>query len=201
MMKSLMTALAMAAVISVLCGCADHRKADVPLASTELMIRFFSSMRKGDHASAVQQGVKLYAMDNSQDSVIQLVMLEQANQYVSEVQRCLNSGNLQAALAVLDRGIKQYPENKALGQCRRRVRQLRNVKALLQAMENANNSASMSAALTAARIGLAANMTPQLQKHFAGYEEKIAQLRKSEQKNEKTPSLVEPGVPLNTRVN
>ena len=192
--------MAAAVLLLVICGCGGSRQTDLPLASTELMIRFFSSMRKGDHASAVQQGVKLYAVDNSQDSVVQLVMLEQANQYISEVQKYLNSGDLKAALAVIDQGIKQYPKNKALGQYRRKVRQLRNVKALLQAMDNANNSASMAAALTAARIGLAANMTPMLESHFAEYEKKIAQVRKNERKSEKTPSLVEPDV-IGTKVN
>ena len=187
-------------LLLILCGCGEKRQENIPIASTELMIRFFSSMRKGDHASAVKQGVKLYALDNSQDSVVQLIMLEQANQYISEVQKHLNSGDLKTALAVLEKGMKQYPDNKALGQYHRRVRQLRNVNALLRAMDNANNSASMSAALTAAKIGLAANMTPALEKYFADYEDKIAQIRKTETKNEKTPSLIEPDV-FSTKVN
>ena len=181
-------------MLLLISGCGNELPVDVPLASTELMIRFFASMRKGDHASAVQQGVKLYAIDNSQESVIQLVMLEQANQYVSEVQKYLNSGDLKSALAILETGMQKYPDNKTLPRYYRQVRQLRNVKALLDAMERADNSASMSAALTAARIGLAANMTSRLESYFAEYEKKIAAVRSTERKAEKTPSLVEPHV-------
>ena len=81
-MKKFTTCFFLAAVCALLflCGCKKKSSSELPAASSELMIRFFASMRRGDHASAVQQGVKLYALDNSQDSVIQLVMLEQANQ-------------------------------------------------------------------------------------------------------------------------
>ncbi|MBO5899968.1 MAG: hypothetical protein J6Q80_04465 [Lentisphaeria bacterium] len=160
------------------------------------MVRFFASMRKGDHASAVQQGVKLYALDKSQEAVIQLVMLEQANQYVEEAQKALNSGDLNRALSVLSEGMKKYPENMALPQHYRRVRQLRNVKALIEAMERAKNSASMSASLTAARIGLAANSTPELEAYFKEYEKRIEEVRKNEKKIEKTPSIVEPAIEI-----
>ena len=177
-----------------LTGCGNGSNVEPPLASTDLMIRFFASMRKGAHSSAVQQGIKLYAIDNSQDSVIQLVMLSQANHYVSEAQKYLNSGNLKSALAILESGMKKYPDNKSLPQYYRKVRQLRNVSALLGAMERAQNSASMAASLTAARIGLASNMTPALEEHFSNYEKKIAQVRKTERNAEKTPSLVEPHV-------
>ncbi|MBE6386688.1 MAG: hypothetical protein E7045_01315 [Lentisphaerae bacterium] len=166
------------------------------MASTELMVRFFASMRKGDHASAVQQGVKLYALDKSQEAVIQLVMLEQANQYVEEAQKALNSGDLNRALSVLSEGMKKYPENMALPQHYRRVRQLRNVKALIEAMERAKNSASMSASLTAARIGLAANSTPELEAYFKEYGKRIEEVRMNEKKIEKTPSIVEPAIEI-----
>ena len=197
-MKKFTTCFFLVAVCALLflCGCKKKSSSELPAASSELMIRFFASMRRGDHASAVQQGVKLYALDNSQDSVIQLVMLEQANQYVSEAQKMLNTGNLQGAVDILAEGIKRYPENKNLHLYHRRVRQLRNVKALIGAMERANNSASMAAALTAARIGLAANTTPALEKYFQEYEEKIAAVRSTEKKVEKTPSLIEPELDL-----
>lgn len=181
--------------IVVFCGC-EKPHPPPPVASTELMVRFFASMRKGDHASAVQQGVKLYALDKSQEAVIQLVMLEQANQYVEEAQKALNSGDLNRALSVLSEGMKKYPENMALPQHYRRVRQLRNVKALIDAMERAKNSASMSASLTAARIGLAANSTPELKAYFKEYEKRIEEVRKNEKKIEKTPSIVEPAIEL-----
>lgn len=180
------------------CGCQENDNAVPPTASSELMIRFFASMRKGDHASAVQQGVKLYALDNSQDSVIQLVMLEQANQYVTQAQKHLNTGNLKAASDVLVSGMKNYPENKNLPLYYRKVRQLRNVSSLLNAMKKANNSASMQAALTAARIGLAANTTPELEKYFREYEKKTAVVRSSEKQVEKTPSIIEPELVLPT---
>lgn len=177
----------------MLTGCEKPHPAP-PVATAELMLRFFASMRKGDHATAVQQGIKLYAVDNSQESVIRLVMLEQANQYVEEAQKALNEGNLSGALEVLRKGMKQYPDNSALPQHYRRVRQLRNVRALLDAMAKAKNSASMSASLTAARIGLAANTTPELAEYFKQYEKRIAEVRKTEQKTEKTPSIVEPAI-------
>ena len=180
----------------LLCGCGNNDTAEPPTASCELMIRFFSSMRKADHASAVQQGVKLYALDNSQDAVIQLVMLEQANQYVTQAQKHLNKGNLKAAVEVLAEGMRNYPENKNLPLYHRKVRQLRNVKSLLDAMKRADNSASMQAALTAARIGLAANTTPKLEKYFQEYEKKIASVRENEKQTEKTPSLIEPELVL-----
>ncbi len=177
----------------IICGCEKPHPAP-PTASTELLVRFFASMRKGDHASAVQQGVKLYALDNSQEITIQLVMLEQANEYVIRTQRALNSGDLKSALDALRAGMKAYPENRTLPQYYRRVLQLRNVRALLDAMESADNAAAMSAALTAARIGLAANTTKELENHFAAYEKKIAEKQKNDKSAEKTPSIVEPAV-------
>lgn len=179
------------AVAALAAGCEKEHPAP-PTASTELLVRFFGSMRKGDHKSAVQQGIKLYALDNSQENIIQLVMLEQANEYVVQAQRALNTGNLKAALDVLKAGMKAYPDNRTLPQAYRRVLQLRNVRALLDAMDSADNTSAMSAALTAARIGLAANTTPELEKHFAAYEKKIKELSKKEKAVEKTPSIVEP---------
>ena len=193
-MKNIFCCLMALSMISALTGGCKKAHPAPPTASTELLVRFFGSMRKGDHKSAVQQGIKLYALDNSQENVIQLVMLEQANEYVVQAQRALNSGDLQAALAALRTGMKAYPDNRTLPQYYRRTLQLRNVRALLDAMESADNAASMSAALTAARIGLAANTTPELEKHFADYEKKIEALSKSEKSAEKTPSIVEPVV-------
>lgn len=190
MRRVFFAALAVSA-IALIGGCKKKHPAP-PTASTELLVRFFDSMRKGDHGSAVQQGVKLYALDNSQEITIQLVMLEQANEYVVKAQSALNAGDLKGALAALKAGMKAYPDNRTLPQNYRRVLQLRNVLALLDAMDRADNAASMSAALTAARIGLAANTTPELEKHFADYEKKIQALSKTEKKVEKTPSIVEP---------
>ena len=118
--------------------------------------------------------------------------VKQANEYVVKAQSALNAGDLKGALAALKAGMKAYPDNRTLPQNYRRVLQLRNVLALLDAMDRADNAASMSAALTAARIGLAANTTPELEKHFADYEKKIQALSKTEKKVEKTPSIVEP---------
>lgn len=195
-MKNIIIYLSLSAVLLLSCGCGNERELDLPLASTDLMIRFFASLRKGDFASAVQQGVKLYAVDNNQDAVKQLIELAQANQYVTEAQKYLNSGDLKSALAVLEKGKRVYPNNNALPHYYRKVVQLRNASALLDAMERANNSASMAASLTAARVGLAANITPKLEAYFAEYEKKIEQVRKTEHRAEKTPSLVEPHVPV-----
>ena len=178
-------------IMAVVSGCKKPHPAP-KTASTELLVRFFGSMRKGDHKSAVQQGVKLYALDNSQETIIQLVMLEQANQFVVQAQSALNSGDLKEALSALKAGMKAYPENRTLPYYYRRVLQLRNVNALLDAMDVADNASSMSAALTAARIGLAANTTPELEKHFAAYEKKIKKLSSQEKVVKKTPSIVEP---------
>ena len=193
MKKVLIAAVITVPALLIFCGCKKPHPAP-PTASTELLVRFFASMRKGDHASAVRQGVKLYALDNSQEITIQLVMLEQANEYVVRTQRALNSGNLREALDALQAGMKAYPENRTLPQYYRRVLQLRNVRALLDAMDSADNTAAMSAALTAARIGLAANTTQELEMHFAAYEKKIAEKQKNEKIAEKTPSIVEPVV-------
>ena len=183
--------LLLATLAAVISGCKKPHPAP-PTASTELLVRFFGSMRKGDHKSAVQQGIKLYAIDNTQETIIQLVMLEQANQFVVQAQSSLNTGDLKGALAALKAGMKAYPENRTLPHYYRRVLQLRNVNALLDAMDSADKASSMSAALTAARIGLAANTTPELEKHFAAYEKKIKKLSSQEKIVKKTPSIVEP---------
>lgn len=166
----------------LLCGGCGHEHQAPPLTSGELMVRFFASMRKGDYENAVQLGSKLQALDTSNDLVSQLVVIQQSNQYIAMAQQAIDEHDLPRALAAIDSGIRAYPGNRTLPQLSRQVKQLRNAENLLQSMAKAKSPDAMSAALTAARIGLAANQTPKLKKYFEDYGKRLEALRQAADK-------------------
>ena len=155
------------------CGCGDPVPPP-PTEKAELVIRFFSSIDNKDVNAAMRQGVKLRSLDNHNENIIRLVEIQQCNAYIEAAQKRVNTGDIQGAINILRKGVRQHPENIALREMLPRVRQLRNANALLESMKNATNSIAMRSALTAAKIGFSLNTTPALQKYFAQYEKQIS---------------------------
>ena len=162
-----------AAVLAVvLSGCGEPVPPP-PAERAELVARFFSSISNKDVKAAMRQGIKLHSLDKHNENIIRLVEIQQCNAYISSAQKLINAGNISGAIDVLRQGVKQHPDNVTLREMLPRVRQLRNAVKLLNSMKKASSSIAMRSALTAAKIGLAANSTPTLQKYFAEYEGKI----------------------------
>jgi len=164
-------------------GCGRHPAP--PLERTDLVLRFFRSIRKGDFASAVRQGDKIHQIDNYNSSVKTLIAIQEGNAYIRRAQEALNRGDLTAARKALEEGCRHYPGNRTLMTLNGKVRQLRNAEKLLRNMKKAKSSSAMSAALTAASIGLSANLTPKLKAYFRFYEESIARVEAKEREERK----------------
>jgi len=168
-----------AAGLFLLPGC-GRQAPPPPTERMELVARFFASVKSRDFNAAMRQGVQLHALDSHNENITRLVEIQQCNAYVSAAQKMVNSGDIPGAVAVLEKGVKRYPDNITLREILPKVRQLRNAKNLINGMRQASNSIAMRSALTAAKIGLAANETPALRNYFASYERKIIAVERQE---------------------
>ncbi|MBR7104566.1 MAG: hypothetical protein IKC65_06465 [Lentisphaeria bacterium] len=178
-LRMLTRVLPCAALLFVFSGC-RKQPPPPPTGRAELVARFFQSIENNDINAAMRQGVKLRSLDSHNENIIRLVEIQQCNAYISSAQQLVNAGKIREAISVLQKGVRQYPDNVTLRQLLPRVRQLRNARNLLRGMKRASNSISMRSALTAARIGLSVNTTPALEKYFAAYEKKILETEKKE---------------------
>ena len=179
-MSASFTWLCRAAAVGVLlaAGCGEHPAP--PLERTDLVLRFFRSIRNGDFKSAALQGDKIHQLDNYNSAVTKLVAIQEGNSYIRRAQEALNRGDLNAARQALEEGCRHFPGNRNLMMLSGNVRQLRNAEKLLRNMKKAKSSSAMSAALTAASIGLSANLTPKLKAYFRFYEAQIARAEAKE---------------------
>ena len=178
-------------------GCGRHPAP--PLERTDLVLRFFRSIRQGDFASAVRQGDKILRLDNYNTAVAKLVAIQEGNSYIRRAQEALNRGDIEAARLALADGSRHYPGNRNLMMLGAKVRQLRNAEKLLRNMKKAKSSSAMSAALSAASIGLSANLTPKLKAYFTFYEAEIARAEAKEREERqrqlrRAPAAPEPPV-------
>ena len=160
-------------IATFFCGCGEPVPPP-PTERAELVARFFASISNKDVQAAMRQGVKLRSLDKHNENIVRLVEIQQCNAYMETAQKLINSGDINGAVKILRKGVLQHPENVTLRQTLPRVRQLRNAVKLIGGMKKASNSIAMRSALTAAKIGLSQNSTPELQKFFARYEKKIA---------------------------
>lgn len=174
-------------------GCGEHPAP--PLERTDLVLRFFRSIRNGDFHSAARQGDKIHQLDNYNSSVMKLIAIQEGNSYIRRAQEALNRGDVTAARLALEEGARQFPGNRNLVMLGGKVRQLRNAEKLLRNMEKAKSSSAMSAALTAASVGLSANLTPKLQEYFRFYEKKIARAEAKEREERRRQLREIPAVP------
>lgn len=143
--------------------------------------RFLRSMETGDSVSAASQGKKLLAMDSQNSYIEKLVAIQQSNSYVERIQKEVNVGNVTQALTFVEDGLRLYPTNRILLSLRGQLRQLTQAKIFIDNMRSAESSSAMSAALTAAMIGLSSNHTPKLESYFKQYRQQIADVVAKEQ--------------------
>jgi len=162
-------------------GC-SRKRVKPPMERNDLVIRFFQNISNGNNEAAAVEARKLRAMDTSNDYVDLLISIQESNAYINRAQKCLNSGNVDGAIAALTEGSKKYPNNSALRQMLGRAKQLRNAPKLFDAMRKADTASAMEAALTAAMTGLSDNTSPKLAAYFRAYEQKIAAAKVAEAK-------------------
>ena len=179
-----------AAALPVLPGC-GRKAPPPPTERMELVARFFESVKNNDSSAAMRQGVKLRSLDRHNESIARLVEIQQCNSYIGTAQKMVNAGDIAGAVSILEQGVRIYPDNITLRELLPRVRQLRNAKNLIGGMRQAANSVSMRSALTAAKIGLAANETPALRKYFSDYERKIIATEREEKIREEMKARAE----------
>lgn len=159
-------------MVLILAGC-DRKGEQLSTERSELVLRFFNSMKLGDAEAAARQGEKLRAMDSGNDFVGDMVSIQQGNSFIRRAQSKLDGGEVNAALVEVERGLSAYPANRALLAARGQLRQLRHADKLLTAMREAKTSSEKTAALTAASTGLSSNISPALAKYFAEYRASI----------------------------
>ena len=159
-------------------GCKPNH-APPPLEKGKLVMRFFSSIEKGDYAAAARQGEKLSSMDKHNTSIMELIEIQQCNTYVRKAQEELNKGNLNDAMEIIQEGIESYPGNRTLPSYYSKLRQLRNAKRLLRNMEKARSASAKTSALAAAVTGLSRNQTKELNTYFDNYRKKIGETKKT----------------------
>jgi hypothetical protein len=166
-----------------------------PLEKGKLVMRFFSSIEKGDYAAAARQGEKLSSMDKHNTSIIELIEVQQCNTYVKKAQDELDKGNLNDAMEIIQEGIESYPGNRTLPAYYSKLRQLRNAKRLIRNMEKAKSASAKTSALAAAVTGLSRNQTKELDNYFNNYRKKIDETKKQVKKSSAKKQ------PKNTKVN
>ena len=191
MRVAIKTAVLFAAAVSAafLPGCTKKSTQKAPaFERMELVSRFFDSVRHERFSEAANQGRKLYDMDRNNEFLLHLITIHESNDFFRKAQEELNSGNVDAALRILEQGSRKFPENRTLRMYRTKVSQLRNAKSLIAAMKNAKGEAAMSAALTAAETGLGTNMSPKLAAYLKSYETKI---KKAAVESEKAKKRIE----------
>jgi hypothetical protein len=195
--RAICASFAAAAAVFFAAGCSRHQ--ELPLERSELVLRFFQSIRKGDSEGAVRQGNKISSLDKYNTSIKKLISIQECNRYIKSARNALARGDVQQALKSIEEGRKHYPANRRLTALRSQLRQLRNAEKLLGDMRRAKSSTAMISAMSACRIGLSANRTDALLNYFKNYENFITKVKADEEKESaaqqhlnKAPSAVEP---------
>ena len=160
------------AAAAMLTGCKRKEHTPPPEERVGLVVRFFKSMENNDSAAAVRRGHNLIAVDRTQNNVRTLVHLQESNEAVVAAQKQVDKGNINAAINIIEKALRLYPKNTTLESARSKLRQLRNAKSLINAMNKARNSSAMSSARSAAETGLSQNITPELQAFLNEYKQK-----------------------------
>lgn len=173
-----------AVIVAAISGCSrEHRP--LPSARNELVSRFFQSLESGNAEAAAQQGRKLIALAPTDEFILPLVEIQESNTAIFHAQEAINAQDIPKAIEILSAAVKKYPENRTLHRARSQVRQLNYAPSLIQGMEKVRTPESMSAALTSASTGLAANITPKLRRYFDNYEKRIDGLEKAAKTEQK----------------
>ncbi len=177
----------------LLCSCTP----DVPpppVERNDLVVRFFRSLRQADGNAAAMQCEKLYAMEKRNYALLRLISVQQANDYIRSAQNHLDAGNLEAAIRVLESGLKRHPENGKLLRELGLLRKLRMAEKFILTMRTAPNPTAMNAALVAARTGLDGIEAPELTAFFNRYAKSIERWNNRQVKHD--PAAVK--VPIRT---
>lgn len=184
---------AASALVVLFCACTPEAPPP-PVERNDLVVRFFRSLRQADGDTAAMQCEKLYAMEKRNYFLLRLINVQQANNYVRAAQNHLDAGDLEAAVKVLEKGLKRHPDNANLLRELGLLRKLRLAEKLFLTMRTAPNPTAMNAALVAARAGLDGIESRELSDFFDRYAKSIE--RWNSRRVENAPAAVK--VPIRT---
>ena len=163
---------AASALVFLFCACTPEVPPP-PVERNDLVVRFFRSLRQADGDTAAMQCETLYAMEKRNYFLLRLINVQQANNYVRAAQNHLDAGDLEAAVKVLEKGLKRHPDNANLLRELGLLRKLRLAEKLFLTMRTAPNPTAMNAALVAARAGLDGIESRELNDFFDRYARSI----------------------------
>lgn len=183
-MKHLLTNFLTITLLFALCGC-ERRSAHTPppVERLSLVIRFFNSIKDKDSNTAVIQGKKIFALDNTQNHVAELISIQESNSTVGDAQFYLGKRNVAMAQKVITDAQKKYPDNEVLKRSALKLRELSNAKKYFYEMDKARSSAAMSNARETMETGLSENMTPELIAYLEEYKKRENAVAQREQIN------------------
>ncbi|MBE6356255.1 MAG: hypothetical protein E7058_03980 [Lentisphaerae bacterium] len=148
-----------------------------------MVVRFFKSVENKNSDSAVIQGKKIFALDETQNHVATLVSIQESNSTIADAQFYLVRGKIANAQKVIEKSRHIYPDNDVLKRSAIKLAELRNAEKYFSAMDNARGSAAMSDAREMTETGLSENMTPELIEYLRQYELREKAVAQKEQIN------------------
>lgn len=100
---------------AIFCGCSDNGETP-PLSRerTQLILRLFESMEKGDKTAIITRAEKLKKIMPDNEYVNYVLETQVANTYIIYAQKALDDGHEKLALQILEKGLQKHPLNRTL---------------------------------------------------------------------------------------
>jgi hypothetical protein len=89
-------------------GCGKRVIPDPPLTQNKLVIELFKNLANNEHEMAIDKIIKLRAIETENQYLPQMEEFEVSNIYTDSIQKCLDSGDIDAALKIVDDARKRY---------------------------------------------------------------------------------------------
>ncbi len=158
----------------LLTSCKDEGRQTLSDEQNKLSLRFFSAVRKGEHAAAADQANKLFLLNPGDDFLARLAAQQKVNAVTAEIQQALDKGDLAQANLIVDRAQKEEPFNRQLAKIKSALRQLERCQKAVQTLKNAKTPAEKTEALRNAKTAVGNAPPPAVKQYFDQYERQLA---------------------------
>ena len=124
---------------AIFCSCSNDRETP-PLSRerTQLILRLFESLEKGDKTAVITRAEKLKKVLPDNDYIGYVIETQIANTYITHAQKAINEGHEKLALKILEKGLQKHPLNRTLQTQHAQLKMLCDI-------ENAVNSGKLTA--------------------------------------------------------